>query len=357
MPRVLVVLIAAMTVSCRDSGTTGPASSETAVDAGVRGASCHAKKTLSEQLRFASADEARRVLRHPDAWVRQLSAFDRGARMRTLEPTTTEDFRDFAATTASSWTSSERAALGVHVEELSRAAEGLNVKLPHVTLMKTTGREEFEAAYTRGRTIALPERRVALIGDDPRSDFFLLAHELFHVLSRENPSTRNRLYALLGFEPFPGFDYPPELEGRRLSNPDAFHYGHALTVQTGSGPASVVPVNQSTLPLEDVIGLPNIFGALAILLLPVDTNTGDVLRDGAGALITYNFGNTDWVPQLRRNSSFIIHPEEVLADNFATLMEWRATGVLPARTPGGVPIDDEALLTAIEQVLTVGCDR
>jgi len=351
------VLSALFLGACSDADPTGPEPSVVAFEAGVTGASCMAKQALSERLRFPSIDRAGKILRHPDPWARQLSTFDRGARMRTLDPTTVRDFLRFASTAASNWTPAEQDALAGLVEELSRAAEGLNVKLPPVMLIKTTGREEFEAAYTRGRTIAFPERRVALIGDDPRSDFFLLAHELFHVLSREDPALRDDLYALLGFERFAGFAYPPELEGRRLSNPDAFRYEHALTVQTTSGPASVVPVNQSTAPLEEVIQLPDIFGVLDIVLLPIDRSTGEVQRDGGGALITHGFGDTDWVPQMLRNSNFIIHPEEVLADNFATLMEWRATGVLPETTPGGFPINDEDLLAAMEDVLTASCER
>ena len=58
-----------------------------------------------------------------------------------------------------------------------------------------------------------------------------------------------------------------------------------------------------------------------------------------------------------RNSSFIIHPEEILADNFATLMEWRADGALPPANPGGFPVNDVDLLTAIEGVLASGCKR
>jgi hypothetical protein len=52
-----------------------------------------------------------------------------------------------------------------------------------------------------------------------RRDFFLLAHELFHLLSLEYPARRDELYALLEFRRFAGFEYPAELEDRRLSNP------------------------------------------------------------------------------------------------------------------------------------------
>jgi hypothetical protein len=91
--------------------------------------------------------------------------------------------------------------------------------------------------------------------------------------------------------------------------------------------------------------------------LSVDADTGEALRDANGNLIKYNFGNTNWVPLMLRNSSFIIHPEEVLADNFATLMEWPANGVSPPANPAGVPVNDVDLLTAIEGVLARGCKR
>ena len=49
--------------------------------------------------------------------------------------------------------------------------------------------------------------------------------------------------------------------------------------------------------------------------------------------------------------------QSLLADNFATLMEWRAEGVLPPANPGGFPVNDVDLLTAIEDVLASGCKR
>jgi hypothetical protein len=116
-------------------------------------------------------------------------------------------------------------------------------------------------------------------------------------------------------------------------------------------------VFQSLLPLDEVIQLPNFFDALDIVLLSVDPDTGEALRDGNGDLINYNFGNTNWIPLMLRNSSFIIQPEEVLADNFATLMEWRADGDLPPANPGGFPVNDVGLLTAIEGVMASGCKR
>ena len=85
--------------------------------------------------------------------------------------------------------------------------------------------------------------------------------------SRTDSHLRDDLYALLGFKTVDGFEYPAELEDRRLSNPDAFQYLDTLTVQSGSESVEVMPVIQSLLPLNEVIQLPNFFDALDIVLL------------------------------------------------------------------------------------------
>lgn len=333
---------------------------EPAAPAAAAVASCSAKKTLAERLDFASREHAARLLAQPDEWARQLSAFDRGARLRTLEPTRMHEFLQFAGAAALEWSAPEQAYWTSLAERLGASAAGLGVRLPHVTMVKTSGAEEFGSVYTRHRSIMLPQGRLAVAGDE-RRDFFLLAHELFHVLTREDPSLRDALYALLGFEPLRGFDYPAELEARRLSNPDAWSYQHAMAVQTPDGLLSVIPVVQTAIPLEELIALPSgpgpppIFGVLQIVLVGVDPLTGGALRDDSGSLLAYHFGNTDWVPRMLRNSSYIIHPEELLADNFATLMEWRAAGVLPAANPGGFAVNDVALLQSMEAVLTDRC--
>ena len=330
------------------------AAAQAAEDAATR-SSCTRSHTLSTSVDFADLLRAQKTLGHKDRWAKQLSDFEMGARQKTTAPTTLKEFLDFAAGAGRRWTAVEKANWQVLIDKLSDAMKSLNLRAPDIDLIKTSGEEEFGAAYTRRHAIMFPESMASLPTTDPRRAYFLLAHEVFHVLSRTDPLLRDDLYALLGFKTVDGFEYPAELEDRRISNPDAFEYLHSLTVQSGSGSVDVMPVIQSLLPLNEVIQLPNFFDALDIVLLSVDADTGEALRDSNGDLIKYNFANTNWIPLMLRNSSFIIHPEEVLADNFATLMEWRADGVLPPANPDGFPVNDVDLLTAIGNVLASGC--
>jgi hypothetical protein len=67
--------------------------------------------------------------------------------------------------------------------------------------------------------------------------------------------------------------YPAEFEGRRLSNPAFYNYGAALTAQTATGTADVVPIVQVRILLEDAIQLPDVFADVGIDLVAVDIVT------------------------------------------------------------------------------------
>jgi creatinine amidohydrolase/Fe(II)-dependent formamide hydrolase-like protein/quinol monooxygenase YgiN len=329
---------------------------------------CLTAATLSDRLRFADIHRAREILGRSDEWARQLSAFDRGVRQRTLEPTNTRGFLEFVSGEAAAWTEDEQRYWKSLVDQLSEALEGLNLDIPDAFVVKTTGLEEFNAVYVRNRSIVFPQGRVDVAGD-VRRDFFLLAHELFHLLSLEYPARRDELYALLGFRRFAGLEYPAELEDRRLSNPMyGSRYEYVLTVEAGSGPVEVTPAYQAAVPLEEFIAISEggmsmgaFFEAIDFVLLPVDTGTRAVLRDDTGYPIIYQIGDTDWIERMQRNSSYIIHPDELMAENFALLMEWRRSGTVPESVPGGpgagFPVNDVQLLEEIQKVLTAGCEE
>lgn len=332
-----------------------PAGGVFAGDPNGADSSCTKSDTLSKRLAFASLHTEQWVLGRADAWAVQLSDFDMGVRQLTTEPTDLSEFLDFASGNAVAWTTEERAAWQPIIDKLSRAAAELNIDLPNIRFVRTSGHEEFNSAYTRGRAINMGPFEAALAVDAPDIAFFLLAHELFHALSREDSKLRDDMHALLGFTSFRNFDYPAEFEGRRLSNPDSFDYGAALTVQTDNGSADVVPIIQVRVPLGEAIQLPDLFAAVGIDLVAVDVSTGEAIRDGNGDVVLDGFDNTNWIPLMARNSDFIIQPQEVMADNFALLMQWRADGVLPATLPDGFPVNDVGLLMSIEDRLQAGC--
>jgi hypothetical protein len=101
-----------------------------------------------------------------------------------------------------------------------------------VNLVKTTGAEEGHAFYTRDTGIMMPEK------ETDEADVLLLertiAHELFHILSRRNPTLREKLYELIGFTKCGEVQFPPELKSRKITNPDAPRNEHAMMSIVGA---------------------------------------------------------------------------------------------------------------------------
>ena len=187
-------------------------------EAAAKASSCKKSHTLSTGVDVGDLPRTENAWT-PDRWARQLSDFEMGARQRTAEPTNLKEFLDFAAGAGRRWTALEKANWKALVGKLSDAMKGLKLHVPNIDLVKTSGEEEFGAAYTRGHAIMFPESMTSLPTIDSRRAYVLLAHEVFHV-SRERSLLRDDLYALLGFKTVDGSipsrarGSPPQQPGR-----------------------------------------------------------------------------------------------------------------------------------------------
>ena len=127
-----------------------PAAAAQAQQAAAKGSSCGKSHTLARCVDFADLHRAQKTLGHKDRWARQLSDFDMGARQKTTAPTNLKEFLDFAAGAGRAWTAVEKANWQALVGKLSEAMNGLNLHVPNIDLIKTSGAEEFgAAAYTQ----------------------------------------------------------------------------------------------------------------------------------------------------------------------------------------------------------------
>ena len=290
-------------------------------------------------LRLASASEGRAILAAEDDFTRALGGFDRSFRMRTTAPVEDAELRRFLGEQAVDFTAEEAAAWEETISVVARGARGIGGVLPQeVLVVKTTGREERDHAYTRANAIVLPTSRVQSLRGERA--LRLLAHELFHVASRASPALRDATYALLGFVPVGPITPPPELDGCRMTNPDAHGLGHYVRL----GERVVVPLLICPLPLADVLERTSVLGVVRVMLLEIAPDAGTVVRDAGGAPVLIDPQATEWSRLIARNSTYTIHPEEVLADNLALLVR-RRLGATP-------PPADPAFLAAFEQALS-----
>lgn len=272
----------------------------------------------AQELVFSSAKDASGVLGARDEFVQRMSPFDRAARLKTDRAVTELEYLAFAAAAGRDWNDAEKKAVTAAFHAIEPQLRTLALPLPRrVLLVKTSGKEEGDTAYTRADAIVLPEK---LAGGGERLPK-TLAHELFHVASRANPRFAEALYATIGFHPCKEPPFPPELVPRKLTNPDAPRNDYCIAVTVQGMPLDVTPILYSRTPVYDVARGGEFFDYLQLgfLAVPTPPNPRVIgLRELSG-----------FVEQIGQNTQYVIHPEEILADNFSLL----ATGDTAVRSP------------------------
>lgn len=296
----------------------------------------------AQEIAFASAEEARRFLSTRDAYVQSMSAFDRAARMKTERDVPESEYLAFAAKAGLDWEREERELVEAAYKDIQPAIARLRLPLPkRIYFVKTSGIEDGHAAYTRQNAIVLPARIVGSMRD--RALRRLIAHELFHVSTRANPKLVGPLYELIGFHACGEVELPPGLKARRITNPDAPKDQHCIRVDASGEKVWALPILFSLASKEDIARGGEFLDNVTIGLLLVDKPAGAaVARPLTGPKGPRFVGLGDvsgFFEQIGQNTKYLIHPEEILADNFALL----AIGERNVASP--------AILAGIEKVL------
>lgn len=271
---------------------------------------------------LATVDEGRAALSKRDVYLDRLSKLDLAVRLRTSKDLAVDDYVAVARKSVLPWSDDEQARLAKILTGMQERSRRIARALPsRVILIKTSGEEESGAAYTRDDAVVLPQGR--LKGDDASVEK-LIWHELFHVLSRHNPELRDRLYATIGFERSPELALPADIAARKLTNPDAPYHEHVIRLQVDGNPAWCVPVLLSTRG-QDQAGDGGAFFQyleLKLLLVERDEQSGAlraIAGEGGESRLVALSATPDFFAKIGRNTNYIIHPEEIVADHFALL--------------------------------------
>lgn len=198
--------------------------------------------------------------------------------------------------------------------------------------------------YTRENCIIIPENRLAPA--DEAELIKTLVHEVFHIYSRHNPNKRKELYALLGFQKLEKVQWSPFLEKRLLHNPDAVDMAYGISLKNlQDSTITAIPVIYSKH--GEAQTFEGFFQHLVFQLFEVKQEQG-VWRITSPDVGIQPEEAAGFFDQIGRNTQYIIHPEEVLADNFQ-LLAYRKDVELKNQAP--VSAEGEKLLTAIEEIL------
>ncbi|MFW9824549.1 MAG: hypothetical protein ACFFE4_16520 [Candidatus Thorarchaeota archaeon] len=164
--------------------------------------------------KFASSS----IISEIDSYLNNFSKFDLQSRMGSVEEVTQKVFLEFLSQQTLDWELTEKNVIKKIVSELNQAYNSFKHLLPkYLSFIKTTGREECDAAYTRKNKICIPISMVRWPYNELKE---LIAHELFHVISNSNQKIRNNWYNKLGFISCPELQIPNEYSELYVSNPD-----------------------------------------------------------------------------------------------------------------------------------------
>jgi len=259
-------------------------------------------------------------LSKPDDFVKTLSPFDRASRLQVSRIVGQAEFLKYVSAQALEWDKAEIAKINALLKKLRPHITGLKLPWPKtIHLIKTTGKEEGNAAYTRRNAIILPADKLKQKNEKLER---LLVHELFHVLSRANPALSTQLYEIIGYEAVPSLKFPEELLSRKLTNPDAPSSRHAIEVGHKGRKVKVAPILYARTEKYDENQGGAFFRYLIFRLLILDAeNLSKAKRDGDGKLILLKPTEAGgFQEKIGRNTGYIIHPEETMADNFVFLI-------------------------------------
>jgi len=276
--------------------------------------------TETTAIEFAAPTEGKSALSRRDVFVKSLSRFDKQARLKTKKEVSTKQYSDFVSSQVLAWEETDKQKFADVIAKIRPKLSRFDLPLPKtILLVRTSGKEEGGAAYCRGNAIVFPTK---VVNRSRTRLERLITHELFHVLSSHNPQLRRKLYAIVGFKPCGKVELPASLVDRRITNPDAPTIEHAVTLTVDGQKQEAVPILYASVENYDPEAGGSFFRYLQFRLMLVEEKEKrfrPLLREGKPVLLDPK-ETPAYFEQIGRNTSYIIHPEEVLADNFVHLI-------------------------------------
>lgn len=230
-------------------------------------------------------------------------------------------YREFLSRQVSQWTVTDTDSLMPVIENAVKISNAIAGKFmpDSIYLVKIkTGHYGNDVYYTRGKCIMIPEN--IFQNFDSEMQLPVMIHEIFHIISRYQPEIRDSLYSMIGFERLDGkVTLPPQTEKIVLTNPDGAMRTHAIRLTAGqSNEVLAIPLITSKF-RQYRTEIPLFFDYLNFDLYEiVPTDGGNyTVKAGPGGGTTLDLGYTPmFFTKIRDNTQYIIHPEEIMADNF-----------------------------------------
>ena len=274
---------------------------------------------------MADSAMAAQVVSSEDDYTRYLGAYDLSVAKTDNSQPTLDTFLIHLATHVKEWSAEEKAKFRNFAQTAETQLAPLKLSLPdEIIIIKTSSYEYggITAAYTRQNAIMITEKFLSA-SDEKLYELFL--HEIFHIYSRLNPEEKEALYKIIGFYQATDISLPDEWYDRRISNPDAPAMNTYIDLEIDGDTATYAPVFYTRDMTYDPSKPGGIFQSAVFRLMKVEGNDDlhvPVYENGMPVLVQAGSLENFW-KKVGRNTTYIIHPEEIMASNFVHMVVGR----------------------------------
>ena len=193
-----------------------------------------------------------------------------------------------------------------------------------IKLIKTHGKHYGEDTYyTRENLIIIPEQ--SLKKRDSETFLKVILHEISHIVTRLRPTLKTKLYAIIGFNRMANpLIIKDSLKKRLLSNPDGIELDWVTELTTTNGKnvyaIPLIYANDSTYNPEKPDFFQNMGWNYFEITPSVSSKEIEVVTIGDKQKSTLNTTGLTTLFKDKFNTEYIIHPDEIVADNFSILI-------------------------------------
>ena len=290
--------------------------------------SCNNTYTLrnanASTIELISGQKAIEEIERIDDFVKNFSSFDVEARLHRSS-CTPQDYLKFVGQQILDWNEKLIQIISSSIEFVNTTCTNKLKLLTYpsrIYIILTNGKDENNASYCRNENVIVLSLRMLYSS----KLYKILLHELFHIWSRwhTNIAIRDELYASIGYYKIPEeklVTLPPSLNAVKMTNPDApdtmkyFIELEKCDDETRKK-YKCTPILHASRPFDKSFST-NFFHYLVATTLILDDTTYQPLQPLE--FLPYEQA-ANFRSQIGNNTDYIVHPEEILADNFALWM-------------------------------------
>ncbi|MBL0025618.1 MAG: hypothetical protein WBP08_06685 [Saprospiraceae bacterium] len=260
-----------------------------------------------------------------DGLYDQISKIEIEIQMKKEKPFSNRDdalmaYKKFMAREVSPWQPKERDILLDVFQIVKKLCDTLSPRLfpGGIQLIKVkTNHYGEDVYYTGNHNIFIPENIFPIKNEEALTS--VMTHEVFHILSRYNPELKHALYQLIGFQKAKKPVRLNEVLNKKLlTNPDGVSYQYVI----GLDSILAIPLITSKLSSYQS-SKPAFFDYLNFDLYRIQDIGAyyEAVSDEAGNTTIPLKSTPEFFRKIKDNTRYVIHPDEIMADNFMLALQ------------------------------------